>query len=233
MRWWNGRIADYGAGFMFMMYLADKLGGGVAIQRLVADTTTGGASIENLAQNPEPGSTPIGTTMSEIFANFSIAVALDSAQGAFGFSNLDLTSGCIAAYICKAQMSGFNDQWVNDWNSSSQSFEGWGMRAYKFTQGSGAPLNLMVQPTQFGFEGVIMARDSVTGTWTMTDMRVDSGTGAATGLVHGFGNSSDEVWLLTWYESMVSDCDYNYATCGITTGSYLDRIGHGLCGLGY
>tara|TARA_B100000029_G_scaffold119218_3_gene112362 strand:- start:5188 stop:8088 length:2901 start_codon:yes stop_codon:yes gene_type:complete len=94
------------------------------------------------------------------------------------------------------------------------------MRAYKFTQGSGAPLNLMVQPTQFGFEGVIMARDSVTGTWTMTDMRVDSGTGAATGLVHGFGNSSDEVWLLTWYESMVSDCDYNYATCGITTGSY-------------
>ena len=220
VRWWNGRIADYGAGFMFMMYLADKLGGGVAIQRLVADTTTGGASIENLAQNPEPGSTPIGTTMSEIFANFSIAVALDSAQGAFGFSNLDLTSGCIAAYICKAQMSGFNDQWVNDWNSSSQSFEGWGMRAYKFTQGSGAPLNLMVQPTQFGFEGVIMARDSVTGTWTMTDMRVDSGTGAATGLVHGFGNSSDEVWLLTWYESMVSDCDYNYATCGITTGSY-------------
>ena len=220
VRWWNGRIADYGAGFMFMMYLADKLGGGVAIQRLVADTTTGGASIENLAQNPEPGSTPIGTTMSEIFANFSIAVALDSAQGAFGFSNLDLTSGCIAAYICKAQMSGFNDQWVNDWNSSSQSFEGWGMRAYKFTQGSGAPLNLMVQPTQFGFEGVIMARDSVTGTWTMTDMRVDSGTGAASGLVHGFGNSSDEVWLLTWYESMVSDCDYNYATCGITTGSY-------------
>ncbi len=220
VRWWNGRIADYGAGFMFMMYLADKLGGGIAIQRLVADTTTGGASIENLAQNPEPGSTPIGTTMSEIFANFSIAVALDSAQGAFGFSNLDLTSGCIAAYICKAQMSGYNDQWVNDWNSSSQSFEGWGMRAYKFTQGSGAPLNLMVQPTQFGFEGVIMARDSVTGTWTMTNMRVDSGTGAATGLVHGFGNSSDEVWLLTWYESMVSDCDYNYATCGITTGSY-------------
>ena len=220
VRWWNGRIADYGAGFMFMMYLADKLGGGAAIQRLVADTATGGASIENLAQNPEPGSTPIGSTMSDIFANFSAAVALDSPQGAFGFSNLDLTSGCIAAYICKAQMSGYNDQWVNDWNSSAQSFEGWGMRAYKFSQGSGAPLNLMVQPTQFGFEGAIMARDSDTGSWTMSGMRVDSGTGAATGLVHGFGNSTDEVWLLTWYESMVTDCDYNYATCGITTGSY-------------
>ena len=62
LRRWKGRIADYGAGFMFMMYLADKLGGGTAIQRLVADTATGGASIENLAQNPEPGSTPICST---------------------------------------------------------------------------------------------------------------------------------------------------------------------------
>jgi len=220
VRWWNGRIADYGAGFMFLMYLADKLGGGAAIQRLVADTATGGAAIENLARNPETGATAIGTTMSEIFANFSAAVSLDSAQGAFGFSNLDLTSGCIAAYICKAQMSGYNDQWVNDWNSSSQDIEGWGMRAYKFAQGSGAPLNMMVQPTQFGFEGAIMARDAVTGTWSMSSMRIDSGTGSGTGLVHGFGNTTDEVWLLTWYESMVTDCDYNYVTCGITTGSY-------------
>jgi len=220
VRWWNGRIADYGAGFMFIMYLADKLGGGAAIQRLVADTATGGAGIENLAQNPEPGSTPIGTTMSEIFANFSAAVALDSAQGAFGFSNLDLSAGCIAAYICKAQMSGYNDQWVGEWNSSSQSFEGWGMRAYKFSQGVGTPLNLMVQPTLFGFKGVIMARDSVSGAWTMSGMRIDSGTGSVTGLVHGFGNTTNEVWLLTWYESMVTDCDYNYLTCGLTTGSY-------------
>ena len=193
VRWWNGRIADYGAGFMFLMYLADKLGGGAAIQRLVADTATGGVGIENLAQNPETGATSIGTTMSEIFANFSAAVSLDSAQGAFGFTNLDLTSGCIAAYICKAQMSGYNDQWVNDWNSSSQDIEGWGMRAYKFAQGSGAPLNMMVQPTQFGFEGAIMARDAVTGTWSMSSLRIDSGTGAGTGLVHGFGNTTDEV----------------------------------------
>ena len=104
VRWWNQRIADYGAGFMFMMYLADKLGGGAAIRNLVADTATGGTGIENLANNPEPGSTSIGTTMSDIFANFSMAVSIDSAQGAFGFSNLDLTAGCIAASICRVQM---------------------------------------------------------------------------------------------------------------------------------
>ena len=220
VRWWNQRIADYGAGFMFLMYLADKLGGGSAIQSLVADTATGGAGIENLAANPQPGSISIGTTMSQIYANFSAAVTLDSAQGAFGFSNLDLSEACTAAFICKVQKSGYNDQWVNDWTSNSDSVEGWGMRSYKFSQGSGAPLNLMVSPTQFGFEGIIMSKESATGTWSMDRLRIDPSTGAGTGLVYGFGNVSDEVWLITWYESIVDDCDYNYASCGITTGSY-------------
>ena len=188
VRWWNQRIADYGAGFMFLMYLADKLGGGNAIQSLVADTATGGAGIENLAANPQPGSTSIGSTMSQIYANFSAAVTLDSAQGAFGFSNLDLSEACTAAYVCKVQKSGYNDQWVNDWTSNSDSVEGWGMRSYKFSQGSGAPLNLMVSPTQFGFEGIIMSKEASTGTWSMDRLRIDPASGAGTGLVYGFGN---------------------------------------------
>ena len=220
VRWWNQRIADYGAGFMFLMYLADKLGGGNAIQSLVADTATGGAGIENLAANPQPGSVSIGTTMSQIFANFSAAVTLDSAQGAFGFSNLDLSEACTAAFICKVQKSGYNDQWIDDWTSNSDSVEGWGMRSYKFAQGSGAPLNLMVSPTQFGFEGIIMSKEAATGTWSMDRLRIDPSSGAGTGLVYGFGNITDEVWLITWYESIVDDCDYNYVSCGITTGSY-------------
>ena len=220
LRWWNQRIADYGAGFMFLMYLADKLGGGSAISSLVADTATGGAGIENLAANPQPGSISIGTTMSEIYANFSAAVTLDSQQGAFGFSNLDLSEACTAAFICKVQKSGYNDQWANDWSSDSDAVEGWGMRSYKFSQGSGAPLNLMVSPTQFGFEGIVMSKESSTGTWSMSQLRIDPASGAGTGLVYGFGNETDEVWLITWYESLVDDCDYNFASCGITTGSY-------------
>ncbi len=220
VRWWNQRIADYGGGFMFMMYLADKLGGGAAISRLVADTATGGTGIENLARNPEPGSTAIGTTMSDIYANFTAAVSLDSAQGAFGFSNIAMTAGCVTGYICKVQMSGYRDEWQSTWVSPTQELEGWGMRAYKFYGGTGAPLNLMVQPTQFGVTGTVMAKDSATGTWTMNRLRIDSATGAGTGLVHGFGNTTDEVWVIVWYESQVTDCDYNFASCGITTGSY-------------
>ncbi|MEC9478598.1 MAG: PKD domain-containing protein, partial [Candidatus Thermoplasmatota archaeon] len=220
VRWWNQRIADYGGGFMFLMYLADKLGGGAAISRLVADTATGGIGIENLARNPEPGSTAIGITMSDIFANFTAAVALDSAQGAFGFSNIAMTAGCVTGYICRVQMSGYRDEWQSTWVSPTHELEGWGMRAYKFAGGTGAPLNLMVQPTHFGVAGTVMAKDASTGTWTMSKLRIDSATGAGTGLVHGFGNTTDEVWVIAWYESQVTDCDYNFASCGITTGSY-------------
>jgi len=220
VRWWNQRLADYGAGFMFLMYLADKLGGGAAIRDLVSDTATGGVAVENLARNPQPGSTAIGTTMTDIFANFSAAVALDSAQGAFGFSNIAMTAGCVTGFICKVQMSGYKDEWQNDWSSPAQQLEGWGMRAYKFAGGTGAPLNLMVQPTQFGVAGVVMAKDAATSTWSMSRLRIDTQTGAGTGLVHGFGNETNEVWLIAWYESQVNDCDYNFASCGITTGSY-------------
>ena len=220
VRWWNQRIADYGGGFMFLMYLADKLGGGAAISSLVADSATGGVGIENLARNPQAGSTAIGETMSDIFANFTAAVALDSAQGAFGFSNIAMTAGCVTGFICRTQMSGYRDEWQNSWTSPAQEIEGWGMRAYKFAGGTGAPLNLMVQPTQFGVAGTVMAKDSSTGTWSMSRLRIDSTTGAGTGLVHGFGNTTDEVWVIAWYESQVTDCDYNFASCGITTGSY-------------
>ncbi len=69
------------------------------------------------------------------------------------------------------------------------------MRSYKFSQGSGAPLNMMVSPTQFGFEGVVVQKESATGTWSLNRLRIDPASGAATGLVHGFGNFTDEVWF--------------------------------------
>jgi hypothetical protein len=48
----------------------------------------------------------IGTTMSDIFANFTAAVTLDSSQGAFGFDNIDMSGACVSGLICRAQLSG-------------------------------------------------------------------------------------------------------------------------------
>ncbi|HJM13372.1 MAG TPA: PKD domain-containing protein [Candidatus Thalassarchaeaceae archaeon] len=218
LRWWNERGSDHGSGFLFLMYLADKLGGAPSIRSLISDSSIGGSGIENLARNPGSGSTPIGGTMSEIFANFSAAVTLDSSQGAYGFSDLDLEEDCTGGGFCRISESDSNDQWGEVWQSSGHSMEGWGLSSFRFTQGTGEPLSLMVQPDRFGFEGVLMVREASSGTWTMDELRIEPSTGIGTGLIHGFGNSTSEAWLLIWYNSGVDDCDFDFANCGILPG---------------
>ena len=220
LRWWDGRVSDYGSSFLFITYLSEKLGGAPSVRQLVADTSTGGSGVENLANNPGTGSTPIGTSMSEIFANFSAAVTLDSPQGAFGFSEIELSEDCSSGGFCKVSPAAQNSLWNDGWQSSGHTLEGWGLRTFKFTGGNGDPLSILVQPDSFGFEGAILAKESQSGTWTMQDLRVDSEDGKGTGLVHGFGNTTSEVWLMVWYNPLVDDCDFDFANCGVLSGSY-------------
>ncbi len=218
LRWWDGRASDVGASFLFLAYLEDKLGGSTAIRQLVSNPSLGGSGIESLARNPGPGSTPIGSSMSEIFANFSAAITLDSAQGAFGFSDLDLVDDCSSGGFCKGTISAENDQWSEPWQSSGHSVEGWGLKSFRFTQGDGYPLSIMVQPDRFGFEGAVLSKEEASGTWNMESLRIDSSDGSGTGLVHGFGNTTSEVLLLVWYNSLVDDCDFDFANCGVLSG---------------
>ena len=220
LRWWNDRSSDYGSSFLFLSYLDEKLGGAPSIRQLVSDIATGGSGIENLAISPGSGSTPIGETMSEIFANFSAAVTLDSQQGAFGFENIDLEEDCSSGGFCRVSPADENDRWEDAWQSSGHTVEGWGLRTFKFTGGNGDPLSILVQPDRFGFEGAILAKEAQSGTWTINDLRIDPLDGKATGLIHGFGNTTSEVRLMVWYNSLVDDCDFDFANCGVLSGSY-------------
>ena len=220
VRWWNqsDNGADYGAGFLFMLFLASKLGGGQAIQSLVSDTATGGDGIVNLANNPIPGSPGnIGSTMPDIFANFTVATLLDDSQNPFGLDNIDMYQNCGNSQFCKMQITDANSNWGSIWQRQGDELHGWGVRAYKFTGGTGSPLNVMVQASEIGFAGRLVYRNIATGTWTSEPMIFNGGV--ATGLVTGFGNVSDEVYVLTWYESLVDDCDYAMANCGWPGGS--------------
>ena len=213
VRWWNQRFADYGAGFIFTMYLADHLGGGPAVRQLVQDSATGGLGVENLARSPVSGqSGMLGRTMGEIFANFSIAAVLDSSQGIYGFSNLDLTSTCSSNSFCRVQPADTNSNWAGPWSSTGHSVEGWGIRAFKFTPGtsSPAPLTMRLTADVSQFDGVVVSKATADGLWTATDL--DFQNNVATALIPGFGNLTDEVWAITWYASTVADCDYT--SCG-------------------
>jgi len=220
LRWWNQRIGDYGGGFLMMLYLADKLGGGQAIQSLVADQATGGQGVERLARNPVVGAPGnIGTTFDDIFANFTAAATLDSQQGRFGLSNIDMSNTCSNNAFCKIQITDQNQAWSGLWESNNHDIEGWGVRAFRFIGGTGSPLNLMVQPSEFGFDGAVVSKDAAAQTWSMERMRFDSQTGIGTAVVPGFGNITDEVYMITWYASTVDDCDYAQPNCAFPSGS--------------
>ena len=213
VRWWNQRFADYGAGFIFTMYLADHLGGGPAVRQLVQDSATGGLGVENLALSPVSGqSGMLGRTMGEIFANFSIAAVLDSTQGIYGFSNLDLTPTCSSNSFCRVQPADTNSDWVGPWSSTGHTVEGWGIRAFKFTPGSAspAPLTMRLTADVSQFDGVVVSQSTADGLWSVTDL--DFQNKVATALIPGFGNLTNEVWAITWYASTVADCDYT--SCG-------------------
>ena len=219
VRWWNQRLSDYGAGFLFMLFLADNLGGGTAIRQLVADSRTGGAGIVQLANTLGPGATPIGTTMSDIFANFTASVVLDDGtQPEFGLDNIDMYESCGSGQFCRLQLSGSNLNWATMWASGSKDTEGWGVHAFRFLDGTGSPLNIMVQPTELGFSGSILKHDAAAGTWSMERLRFDPVTGIGTALVPSFGNVTDDVYLITWYESQVDDCDYTSPNCNFPGG---------------
>jgi PKD repeat protein len=220
VRWWNQRLADYGAGFMFMLFLADNLGGGSAIRQLVADTRTGGAGIVQLAQTLGSGGTPIGTTMTDIFANFTASVTLDhGTQAEFGLDNIDMYETCGGNQFCRLQLSGSNLNWGSMWQSGPHDLEGWGVHAFRFKDGTGSPLNIMIQPTELGFAATTLTHDAAAGTWSMEQLRFDPLTGIGTALIPSFGNITDDVYLIVWYESGVDDCDYTSPNCAFPGGT--------------
>ena len=216
VRWWNQRIADYGGGFIFLLYIADHLGGGPAIRQLVQSSADGAAGIEYVARSPV-GATPgvIGRDFRDIFANFTIAATLDSDQGIYGLSNLYMTPACGSSDFCRIQPAASNSDWTAPYSSTGNSVEGWGVRVFKFTPGSASPAPLTMRFTGDapGMDGVIMSRATSDGTYTRSDINFNGAVG--TSLVPGFGNLTDEIWAITWYGSTLGDCDYT--SCG---GSY-------------
>ncbi|MFL2968274.1 MAG: PKD domain-containing protein [Candidatus Poseidoniaceae archaeon] len=213
VRWWNQRIADYGGGFIFLLYLADHLGGGPAIRKLAQDSSTGAAAIEDLARNPI-GATPgvIGRDFIDIYTNFTIAATLDSDQGIYGMSNLYMSPACGSSDFCKIQPADSNSDWIGPWSSTGNAVEGWGVQVFKFTPGSASPAPLTMRFTGDipGMDGVIMSRASADGIYTRSDINFNGAVGTA--LVPGFGNITDEIWAITWLASNQGDCDYT--SCG-------------------
>jgi PKD repeat protein len=221
VRWWDQSedTADYGGGFIFLLYLADHLGGGAAIRNLAADTSTGSMGVENLGQNPiGVPSGYIGDDFNSIWKNFSIAATLDSDQSIYGLSNIDLTPVCSGNAFCRVQPAATNSDWSsNSWTSLAHETEGWGLRVFKLEPGgtSAVPLTLRLTGSVEGFQGITVARSSIDGQYTVNDISFVNGVG--TGMVGDFGGDVDQVHVITWLDvPNFGDC--NYIDCGFWPG---------------
>ena len=119
---------------------------------------------------------------------------------------------CSGGAFCRAQPTEVNSDWSTPWSSTGNLLEGWGIRSFQFTPGgaSPAPLTLRLTADQSQFDGVIVTKAISDGLWSVTDLNFVNNV--ATGLVPGFGNLTDEVWVITWYASTIADCDYT--SCG-------------------
>ena len=123
--------------------------------------------------------------MGEIFANFSIAATIDSDQGIYGFSNLDLNPSCGGSTFCRITPADTNSDWSTPWSSTGHTMEGWGIRSFKFTPGaaSPAPLTLRVTSDVSNFDGVLVYKSTADGLWSTQDL--DFTNNVATGLIQG------------------------------------------------
>ncbi len=222
IRWWDQKedTSDYGAGMLFMLYLHDMLGGANAMAQLVSDQASGGFGITNLLANPPGGiSSPIGSTFSDAMANFSVASVLDSDQAPYGFESIDMMPTCGgSSSVCRVQPSETHTSWSQPWSSPSVQIEGWGLAIFKMVaDGNAGKLNLRLTAEIDAFDGVLAAVDN-NGIVTTAPLDFTSGPdangdgnpdyGEATGLVPGFGNGTEEVYAITWFESIPSDCNY-------------------------
>ena len=232
IRWWDQKedTSDYGAGMLFMLYLHDMLGGADAMAQLVSDTASGGTSITTLLNSPPGGiSSPIGTTFSDAMANFSIAATLDSDQSPFGFDSIDMTPLCGGfSSVCRVQPSETHTTWSQPWTSPSVLIEGWGLAVFKMVaDGNSGKLNLRLTSELANFDGVLAKIDN-NGIITTAPLNFlpgpdDDGDGVsdygqATGLVQGFGNGTEEVYAITWFESTPSDCNYDDCFSSLPSG---------------
>jgi hypothetical protein len=90
LTFWGGGLEDYGASYLFLLYLYEKYGGESFISSLVQEQANGIEGIENTLKNYG-----YRISFNRLFDNWTIANYLDNcriADGRYGYRNIDIGS---------------------------------------------------------------------------------------------------------------------------------------------
>lgn len=209
--WGNGlgSLANYGASYLWMMYLHEHYGGISTISSIITESTHGINSI-----NAVLTSKGYSQRFGDIFSDWKVANYLDSdtyESGKYGYSNLDLIP--IFSYKHDAFPISNRSHFIQSWSADY----------IEFTGGNGASnLNIDLSIRQsYDFDiRVVSIRDEKPV--AVESMLVESGKGQIS--IPLFGYNADKVVLITnWIPKTDADID---ETVSYTYSANLgDKIG--------
>ncbi|MDO9065582.1 MAG: hypothetical protein Q7U96_00665, partial [Chloroflexota bacterium] len=148
---WSGSLADYGASYLFFLYVWEKYGGADTVHAIAAATQNGTAGVD--AALAARGLT---VRFADIFASWTVANYLDDttlANGLYGYNTLSLVDAgadSVTSFLRPKLTASFGAYAA----SGSGSMRSWSAQYQKFTGGTGG-LNVT-------FNGADNGRFSVT-----------------------------------------------------------------------
>lgn len=133
---WGGGLEDYGASYLFMLYLSEQYGGANFISGIVSETANGLEGINNVLEAWD-----VEETFDEIFDDWIIANYLDNteiAEGQYGYEQLDIPSADTWGWSIQAALSTFWGVPPYDGrpNKETGSFSPYTAHYYRFEKGS-------------------------------------------------------------------------------------------------
>jgi hypothetical protein len=211
LRWWNQRIADYGASTLMMAYLHGHLGD-QAFADLLNSQQQGAIGVQTILAQYAANNT-IGTDFSSLFANFTVAAGLDFEGTIWDIPRIELADTCgQQACVIQAQDSGefYASASPIQFSFSSQSeLESWGVHRYVFDNVTEGTLSVISNTSSAEFNGIIAILESD------GDVRTQSFEAPENDGVRGrlITSDVDRIEVYVWDETG-GDCDYT--SCGPT-----------------
>lgn len=105
LTFWGGGLEDYGASYLFALYMYEKFGGNAFVTSLIKEQANGIEGVNNTLK-----AYGYMTDFNEVFNNWAIATYLDDStigQGQFGYETLEMGSADSLGYTLSSMLDQF------------------------------------------------------------------------------------------------------------------------------
>ncbi len=177
---WSGSLADYGASYLFTLYLWEHYGGNDTISALVNDSTNSMSSVSNVL-----AARGYAAAFESVFRDWVVANFLDNtsvADGRYGYDSTDTSmaiSSTKTAY--PASGSGSVNTWATDY--------------VRFTAGNGSNLNVSFNGANANDFAARLMRTDAANPSAVANVSLEANEDGSR-VTNSFGDYYDDVYLV-------------------------------------